>query len=119
MLVLARRRLSGSSTGALELLPCLRAPVLADSSCIESRYYLRLVVADKLGALDKIARFLAAEQISIASVLQKERDSQGGAVPLIIVTHEADEGTMQRGLRAMNDYEDVKEDVQMICIESI
>ena len=42
---------------------------------MESRYYLRLTVADRAGVLAEIARILGDGNISIASVLQKDRDS--------------------------------------------
>ena len=100
------------------MLPGHSALALADSAQMESRFYLRLVVADRPGVLELIAKILASHQISIASELQKERDFQGGAVPLIIVTHEAREAAMQSGREEMNRLEEVQEDVQLIRIEA-
>ena len=118
MIEVAQRRSSGARSGVGDLLPGRGALRLADSAQMESRFYLRLVVADRPGVLELIAKILASQQISIASVLQKERDLQGGAVPLIIVTHEASEAAMQNGREEMNRLNEVQEDVQLIRIEA-
>jgi homoserine dehydrogenase len=69
-----------------------------------SRYYLRFDVPDRPGVLAKIASVLAEYQISIASVLQKEKVCKVAGregqpiVPLVILTHKAYEMDMQRAI---------------------
>ncbi len=64
---------------------------------VETRYYLRLEVADQPGVLAQVAGLLANVDISIASVLQYEsRDP--AHVPLVITTHTAREGNMARAM---------------------
>lgn len=69
-----------------------------------SRYYLRFDVPDRPGVLAKIANVLAEYQISIASVLQKEKVCKMAGregqpiVPLVILTHKAYEMDMQRAI---------------------
>ena len=84
-------------------------PVLPMDEVVTS-YYLRLRVADEAGVLAKVTGILATENISIDAVLQREADqvqpSEPGAtsVPqtdLIILTHEAREGTMNRALASL------------------
>jgi len=84
-------------------------PVLPMNEVVTS-YYLRLRVADEAGVLAKVTGILATENISIDAVLQREADqvqpSEPGAasVPqtdLIILTHEAREGTMNRALASL------------------
>jgi len=84
-------------------------PVLPMDEVVTS-YYLRLRVADEAGVLAKVTGILAAENTSIDAVLQREADqvqpSELGAtsVPqtdLIILTHEAMEGTMNRALASL------------------
>ena len=84
-------------------------PVLPMDEVVTS-YYLRLRVADEAGVLAKVTGILATENISIDAVLQREADqvqpSELGAtsVPqtdLIILTHEAREGTMNRALASL------------------
>jgi homoserine dehydrogenase len=69
-----------------------------------SRYYLRFDVPDRPGVLAKIASVLAEYQISIASVLQKEKVCKVAGregqpiVPLVILTHKAYEMDMQKAI---------------------
>jgi homoserine dehydrogenase len=72
-------------------------PVLPMSEVVTS-YYLRLRVADEAGVLAKVTGILADAGISIDAVLQREADEVGGegatSTDLIILTHDAREGTM-------------------------
>jgi homoserine dehydrogenase len=64
------------------------------ATAVASRYYLRLTVQDRPGVLADVARALANHRISISSVIQHEAldDSEGGVVPLVIMTHTAPTG---------------------------
>lgn len=70
----------------------------------EYRFYLRFETADRPGVLAEIARVLAAEQISIASVHQYE-----GAEPidLVVVTHTVDEAALKRALAKIAELESI------------
>lgn len=59
------------------------------------RYYMRFLVADEPGVLSQITGILGHHQISIASIIQHEpKDNrQPRKVPLVIMTHEASEGS--------------------------
>jgi homoserine dehydrogenase len=50
--------------------------------------YIRIQALDKPGVLAAVAGILARHEISIASVIQKERE-KGRAVPIVLMTHEA------------------------------
>jgi homoserine dehydrogenase len=67
---------------------------LQPSATVRSRFYLRLLVADRPGVLAEIARELAQHQISISSVIQHEAldDQEGDTVPVVIMTHTAVSG---------------------------
>ncbi|MEO1527684.1 MAG: homoserine dehydrogenase [Planctomycetota bacterium] len=67
---------------------------LRDADTQVGRFYLRLRVANHPGTLAAIAAVLEQNEISIASVIQHETESEGqsGPVPLVIMTHEATEG---------------------------
>ncbi len=58
-----------------------------------SRYYMRFFVADEPGVLSQITGILGKHGISIASIIQHEPTSQLQLrqVPLVIMTHEANE----------------------------
>ena len=70
-----------------------------------SRYYLRFDVPDRPGVLAKIAHVLAEYNISIASVLQKEKVCRVAGregqpiVPLVILTHKAYEMDVQSAIQ--------------------
>ncbi len=73
-----------------------RSIVMRDPDSVVSRFYLRLMVQDRPGAMAEITRLLADHQISISSVIQHEavEDSPSGAiVPLIIMTHACPTGS--------------------------
>ncbi len=61
------------------------------SATVRSRFYLRLLVADKLGVMADVTRVLADNKISIASIVQHEapENHNGDTVPLVIMTHTA------------------------------
>lgn len=70
---------------------------------VRSRFYLRLLVADKPGVLADITRILADEEISISSLVQHEAaEESGGPVPLVIVTHYAATGRFRKALERIN-----------------
>ena len=78
--------------------------VLPMSEVVTS-YYLRLRVADEAGVLAKVTGILADAGISIDAVLQREADDVGGegatSTDLIILTHDAREGTMDEAMRKL------------------
>ncbi len=118
MVELAERKISGAGSAIGDMILGAEATGIADIRDIEIRYYLRLRVEDKPGVLEQIAHILAQEDISIASVIQKERDLEGGSVPLVIVTHEARERSMYKAVAAMNGLPMVEE-VHLIRMEEL
>jgi homoserine dehydrogenase len=66
---------------------------------LRTRYYMRMVVVDNPGVLARIAQVLGDHQISIASVIQKEADPQAKTAEIVIMTHEAQEESVQQALR--------------------
>ena len=119
MVELAERKISGAGSAGGDMILDDGAASLADMSELEIRYYLRLLVEDRPGVLESITHIVAQGDISIASVIQKERDLQGGTVPLIIVTHEARERSMRQAVAAMNALDGVHEEVTMIRMEKL
>ena len=67
---------------------------LRHADSVPSRFYLRLLVADRPGVLADVCRALADEQVSISSVIQHEAldEHEGDVVPLVILTHTAPTG---------------------------
>ncbi len=67
-----------------------------DISEIESDYFLRFLVVDEPGVLSRITGILGDHQISIESVIQRHRDDNGQGVPLVMMTHRAQEKISSR-----------------------
>jgi homoserine dehydrogenase len=103
-----------------------RVPAIAGSgvpvpvkpvSEIETRYYLRVSLMDEPGMLGRIASILGEQGISIASVVQKEAP-EGGHVPVVIVTHEAQDRNMTAALETINKLDAVGAPTVRLRIEA-
>ena len=68
--------------------------------------------------LAEISKIFADGNISIESVIQKGT-ADGDYVPLVIMTHEACEGDMQRSMRKFEELDCVRGKVQLIRVEEI
>ena len=79
---------------------------LTDHQQVVGRYYLRLAVDDHPGVLAEITGILGKEAISIASVIQHEPE-ESQTVPLVIMTHAAAEGAVQRAIRQIDQLDSV------------
>ena len=84
---------------------------------LETKYYLRLSVADRPGVLAQIAGVLGAMDISIASVIQKEADEVAQTAEIVLMTHRAREESMQLALRMLEDLEVVAAVGNMVRVE--
>jgi homoserine dehydrogenase len=66
-----------------------------------SSFYVRLTVRDRPGVLRDLAGAMAAEEISVAQMIQKS--GEGGIVPLVFMTHETTTRAMNKSLERMRD----------------
>jgi len=64
-------------------------------------FYMRISALDRPGVLSRISGILGKNDISIASVIQKGRRIKG-AVPIVMMTHEAKERNVHRALREID-----------------
>jgi homoserine dehydrogenase len=92
--------------------------VIKPMSEIETRYYLRLNVADRPGVLAQISKVLGDHQISISSVIQKLADSVAQTAEIVIMTHPAEEAAMQQALNELEHLTVVKEISNFIRVEA-
>ena len=86
---------------------------------VETRYYFRLNVPDRAGVLSQITRVLGDEDISIASIIQKDADALTGTAEIVITTHPAREAAVQRSLALLEGLDVVKEVSNMIRLEEL
>ena len=84
---------------------------------LQSRYYIRLDVADNPGVLAQIAQVLGDGEISIAAVLQRDTDVEAGSAEIVITTHPAKEASMQNALQIMGGLSQVRRVSNVIRIE--
>jgi homoserine dehydrogenase len=75
-------------------------------------------VQDTTGVFADIATTLRDANISIESAIQRAR-TDSGFVPVVLTTHETQEGAIQEALSLLNKLESVAETPRMIRIESI
>ncbi len=83
---------------------------------IQTAYYFRFSAEDRPGVLSKISGILGKHRISIKSVHQQGRDLVG-AVPIVMITHEAREAAVQRALSEIDQLDVVKDKTVLIRIE--
>ena len=83
---------------------------------LQTEYYFRFSAEDRPGVLSKISGILGDHQISIKSVHQKGRDLVG-AVPIVMITHEAKEAAVRTALSEIDQLEVVKDKTVLIRIE--
>ncbi len=81
-------------------------------------YYIRLMVVDRPGVLAEIAGVLRDQEISIESMLQRGR-SVDEPVPLVMITHEAEEAAMRRANKAIAALGSVLGEPTLIRIEEL
>ena len=95
-----------AATAEIHLHPTFANTPEADPSLIfddnwNSQYFIRLAAEDQPGVLAKIAGWLAQENVSIATMLQKGK-ADDDRVPLIIVTHAAPEKSLRKALESFD-----------------
>ncbi len=83
---------------------------------IKTRYYLRLQVKNQLGVFARVSTILFEEEISISSLLQKERLSEE-SLPIVIVTHDTKEQNILNAVKKMEALDVVLGKVNIIRIE--
>jgi len=68
---------------------------------LRSRYYLRVIAKDQPGVMARVAAVLGKYEVSISAILQHE-SGQDNHVPIVITTHLAREGALQRAIAEIN-----------------
>ncbi|MDY0291708.1 MAG: homoserine dehydrogenase [Desulfuromonadaceae bacterium] len=120
---IARAISSGANTFAPSLgyppAALARLPVKAMDDLI-GRYYLRFIVEDAPGVLAKIATILGDFGISINSMIQPDEMYESdveGILPIIMMTHEAQEKNVRQALEKIKKLPFIKEECMLIRIE--
>jgi len=83
---------------------------------IVTHYYFRFAALDRPGVLSKISGILGSHDISIQSMQQKGRKTDG-SVPVVMVSHQAKEADVQDAIAEIDDLDVVGEKTALIRIE--
>ena len=86
---------------------------------VETRYYLRISVADHPGVLAKISKVFGDLEISISSAIQQERDTASQTAELVLMTHHAREKAIQQALKDIDRLDVVQEISNFLRMEDI
>ncbi|MBI5521125.1 MAG: homoserine dehydrogenase [Desulfarculus sp.] len=86
---------------------------LAPLERVSCQYYFRFTAQDQPGVLAAISRVLGEHRISIEAVIQKGRQDQG-AVPIVMLTHEAREADVQKALAVIDHLPVIAEPTMLI-----
>ena len=73
---------------------------------MEAKYFLRLVVKDEIGVLNKITEVFARHQISIENILQ-ELHEQSGQAGIIIITHRLVQSNFEKAMAALQQMKEL------------
>jgi homoserine dehydrogenase len=84
---------------------------------VEMPFYIRVSALDRPGVLSKISGILGKHDISISSVIQKGRRING-AVPIVMMTHEAREKGVQQALKEIDHLAVIKSKTMCIRVEN-
>ena len=110
-------------TNAGTRVPALSCPHGQLSDCpikpmeqLVTSYYLRFNVKDQPGVLAQIAGILGKYQISIESMVQPHRHA-AEAVPIVFMTHEAEECNVTAALAEIAKLDVIQEDTVLIRVE--
>ena len=93
--------------------------IIIPMSEVETRYYMRMSVADRPGVLAQIAKVLGDNLISISSVIQKEADIPAQSAEIVIMTHPAQEKSVQTALQKLKHLAIVKKISNFIRVEAL
>ena len=75
-----------------------------------NRFYLRFKTLDQPGVLSSISGVLAEQGISISSMVQLETKEKDNCVPIVLLTHEAPEKSMEAALAKIRQFDFIVEE---------
>ena len=82
-------------------------------------YYLRVHAVDRAGSMAEITRALAEAEVSIERIVQRKDPipEEDNRLPVVFITHDTDEMTMQRAMALLAKHKDVVDEPLLIRIE--
>jgi homoserine dehydrogenase len=77
---------------------------------VTNRFYLRFITKDRPGVLSLISGVLGEHGISISSMVQLESHEKDNYIPIVLLTHEASERSMEQALKKILLFDFVRQD---------
>ncbi|MBU0514594.1 MAG: homoserine dehydrogenase [Proteobacteria bacterium] len=118
---LARNRLAGAAGRVPPLaMPWsrLRATPIIPMDRVTTKHYFRFAAIDRPGVLSAVSGILGRHDISIEAVNQKGRQVRG-AVPIVMLTHEAPEKNVDQALRMIDELEFIAAPTARLRVEDL
>jgi len=84
---------------------------------VETRFFLRVLLADKPGVLATVAKTLSKYNVSLSTV--KQTALQGGDAELVFVTHLVREGDMREALAELRSLDVMKRVITVLRVEGV
>ncbi len=99
-----------------------QADALADTAIlpieeVSSAWFLRLQALDQPNVLANVTRILGENNISIEAIVQKVPHQHGATVPIVILTHEVIEKSMNKALQQIASLDEIEPDITRIRVE--
>lgn len=93
-------------------------PAYVSMDELRTRFYVRLMVADRPGVMAQITRIFGDRGISLGAVTQHEPKgpTADGTVPIVVMTHVAQEGQMRAALREIESLDVIRARPVMIRV---
>jgi homoserine dehydrogenase len=107
----------GTKCRVAPFVPHERKGAVAPIAEVLSRYFVRLNVVDAPGTLAKIAAIFGAARIGISSVIQPE-GHEGASVPLVLMLHDAPNGSVAKALEKIGRLPVIKGPPVMLRVEN-
>ena len=82
-------------------------------------FYVRILAEDKPGVMADISRILADESISIEAIVQKEPVDNSGKLPVVLLTKNIAEGSMNNAITKLEALDCVEGSVVRIRMEAL
>ena len=97
------------------LCTCFEETKICPIEKVSNPYYIRLLVADQPGVLAAIAAAFAAQQVSLRTVVQKQRVGQ--LAELVVITHRVPESHMKMAMQTLAVLPAISEVCNVIRVE--
>ena len=85
---------------------------------VRTPYYIRFSALDRPGVLSRISGVFGTFDIGLETIIQKGRAGRDDHVPLVIMTYEASEESMQNALREILSLDVVSPEYALLRVES-